>query len=866
MESSDTHARQLGRRSLVAAAVGVFVVASLIVRPSRAQESPFDVEAYSAFLAEHTSLDAAGLTSMHPAGLFRQSAGNRFVESLYADSLDLIYQFTDYEKSLLDRHGFMVTERISPESFAAAFVEIYDYDLPVFVSADALLHALHMSYDLILRETEESVIIARLRQLLSDMHAAVPQMASDYASVPAMTQSLRDVDAYLAVARSLLEGNRTATVFAESGQTVDEILDFVAAEDAVQYKLFAETCRWLDFSQFTPRGHYTLSEQLTRYFQSMIWLGRTELYLIGPNTAECKPTDADVQRQTVDAALLIELLDRTGARAILDDIDRLISFFVGEQDNVTPDNLTQVLTEESLTAATLLDESTWRAFQDVVRTKPFAEQRINSQILFSANITDPDAIVPASSFMLMGQRFVIDSYVTGHVVFDEVPARPPQYPIPRILPSTLDVLFALGNDATAQFLEAELDRYGYARYLAALRYLIDSYGEAFWSSTIYNGWLDAIRALRPPAERSHLPAFMQTAAWWQQKMNSQLAAWAQLRHDNLLYAKQSYTGGIVCEYPYSLVEPIPEFFQRMKVLSQRASSRFAEFELNGWDTSRIVDHFAYFAAVSDTLEGIARKQLIGQELDDAQTAFLQHMVRTRFTCGPEIDGWYPRLFFGGVNQSLKPDMVVADIHTAPTNEFGVMVGYVVHAGTGPLNMAVVTTTVPGVGPVSFVGPVMSYFEHVSTGFKRLTDEAWQTAYSAEPSFRPNFVNLYLADASGSSRGNAPSLAVGVEPDPTLPEITEHLQLTQNYPNPFRESTVVGFSIPPSLNLQTVQVSVYDLHGRLVRRLVEERLPSGNYTATWDGRLSDGSRVASGVYFCTVSVGGHRRTVPMTVIR
>ncbi|MCB9248138.1 MAG: DUF3160 domain-containing protein [Ignavibacteriales bacterium] len=44
-------------------------------------------------------------------------------------------------------------------------------------------------------------------------------------------------------------------------------------------------------------------------------------------------------------------------------------------------------------------------------------------------------------------------------------------------------------------------------------------------------------------------------------MNSQLASWTELRHDNLLYAKQSYTGGVTCSYPFSYVEPIPAIFQ-----------------------------------------------------------------------------------------------------------------------------------------------------------------------------------------------------------------------------------------------------------------------------------------------------------------
>ena len=75
-------------------------------------------------------------------------------------------------------------------------------------------------------------------------------------------------------------------------------------------------------------------------------------------------------------------------------------------------------------------------------------------------------IQPASAFMLLGQRFVIDSYVTGSVVYDKIEHE--GRAVLRMLPSTLDVLFALGNDAAAQLLEDELSQYHYSDILAAL--------------------------------------------------------------------------------------------------------------------------------------------------------------------------------------------------------------------------------------------------------------------------------------------------------------------------------------------------------------------------------------------------------------
>ena len=848
----------------------VVFVLILTAGTATAQQGRFDVEAYKAFLTTNAGIDTDGLMAMHATGLFAETVTTRFDEAFYSDSIDTKFELTDYERSLIDRHGFMVTERLAPNSFADGFWDIYKKDLPVFLSTDAILHALHMSYDLLLQDTERAILIPRLTALLDQLHAALPALEARYAAEPRMQASLRDVDVYLTVPRTLLAGTPIAPRWPENQATVNDLLALIAAENAATYPLFSETCRHLDFSQFTPRGHYTDEPALTRYFQAMMWLGRTEIYLIAPETASCSPTDADVQRQTIMALLLAEAMEIGQSETVLAEMNDIIGFFVGEPDNVTVDNLRTVMAAvQAEQASDLVDFTRWQAFQDMLAEQSFAFQQINSQILFSDNIYDPDRLRPASAFMLLGQRFVIDSYVTGHVVFDEV--RPVGPAPPRLLPSTQDVLFALGNDASAQLLEPELDRYGYAPNLAALRYLVDSYEPDFWNSTLYNGWLDAVRTLNPPTDRAGLPAFMQTGAWWQQKMNTQLAAWAQLRHDNLLYAKQSYTGGITCFYPFSYVEPIPEFYEAVSRFARNAAEHFEAVEGQGASFANYVaEHFRFVEDINTRLNAIALKERSRTPFSEEEKDFLKEMIREENTCGPEIDGWYPRLFYGGKERSKEPDLVVADIHTVPTDEFGNLVGWVLHAGTGPLNMAVINVDVPGEGLISFIGPVMSYYEHISTNFERLTDETWQAAYAAAPSFRPDLVNLYLADRNGASRGDGAKLAtqgagVGTAV-PDAPEVPRALELAPNYPNPFSTFTLIGFTVPTAKAYERVELDVYDVQGRLIRRLLSRDLSAGNYTVRWDGLLDDGAHAASGLYFSRLRIGSQQATGTMTLVR
>ncbi len=117
----------------------------------------FTIESYKNFLTAHQNLTSEQLAVLYDAGRFVPHASLNFAAAAYFDSIDAHYALTTDEKALLTHHGFVVTDRLRKNSFGEAFSEIYHNDLPVFVSTDAILHALHMSCDAILKQTEESI-------------------------------------------------------------------------------------------------------------------------------------------------------------------------------------------------------------------------------------------------------------------------------------------------------------------------------------------------------------------------------------------------------------------------------------------------------------------------------------------------------------------------------------------------------------------------------------------------------------------------------------------------------------------------------------------------------------------------------------
>ena len=386
---------------------------------------------------------------------------------------------------------------------------------------------------------------------------------------------------------------------------------------------------------------------------------------------------ADVQRQVIDAMLIQELFNLTSSQKIYEEIEYILKFFIGESDNVTLPNLEFLKQALNLSKASdLLDSLKCIEFQDTLKNQSFAYQLILSQILISDPLS-PDSIIPASAFLMFGQRFIIDSYVTGSVVYDRILFNGEK--VCRLFPSTLDPMFALGNDAASQLLQSELNAYNYSSNLAALRYLIDSYGTEFWNRSIYNMWLNTIRKLNPPLQRESLPSFMQTAAFWQEKLNTQLTSWTQLRHDNLLYAKQSYTGGYVCSYPYSYVEPFPEFFENLKQLAETSKQYFQSLSFGKEPLKqRIVDYYEDLYSISDTLYSITYKELNSIPFTNEEVEFLHKMIyEVNNGCVPGYNGWYSKLFYNDGESGIKLwewNALVADIHTTPTDCGGAKLG------------------------------------------------------------------------------------------------------------------------------------------------------------------------------------------------
>jgi hypothetical protein len=554
----------------------------------------------------------------------------------------------------------------------------------------------------------------------------------------------------------------------------------------------------------------------------MMWLGRIDFLLTAPPENPWEPdwTDEELRRMQLGAILLNELLDSSGKRDNLDKHEQVITFFVGPDDNMTPVELAGLTGSMLSSPADLFTPSTFTKFKDSLNASDDYGQKIMSNFFYVDPFSSDPGQLPVS-FKLLGQKFLIDSYVLSEVVYDRIIVDNKK--IYRGLPDPLDVMAVMGNEDAIFLLVDELEEYKYAYKVSSLKYLVDAYDEDFWEQSLYNTWMAAIRELNPPTSSANLPYFMQTTAWHHQKLNTQLTSWAALRHDNILYGKQSYTGGTACSYPYTYIEPYPDFYARLQLFAANAATFLTRvFDGDNFQSkTMIIDYYTRYAEIMGIFEEIAKKELSGVVINETEITFLKTMINSYMASGPSITGWFNDFFFD-INKGLNWDYVVADVHTQPTDQGGAVVGHVLHVGNGYINKGVFLAPNP-TNPeqlMTFTGPVSSFHYEVTRNFKRLTDQEWEQKFMWDGGMdlppRPDWVNTYLAGPEGEVMAEVRKLkgevytGTGIDPSGTMNDLDYLLA----FPIPASDELHLRFVLNTS---KDVNVEIFDVKGRLVSR-------------------------------------------------
>ncbi len=635
---------------------------------------------------------------------------------------DLAARLTPEQQAALEQNGFVVVPQ-GPQQIYALYKAAQERGDPIFVTTDALLHTFHILYDYTLRTAEIEHFVADLRGLNAAMLAAA-QEQYDRAAGDVKEAARRNV-AFFAVASALLDEKTTVP---------DDVRPLVAAELKLieAHGGFAKSPIFgyrEDYSQYVPRGHYTRNETFERYFKAMMWYGRMPFRLRPGDSPEAVAAGRMETRQAIliVAALQNARVNDEPALAAWERIYEPTAFFVGRTDDLS------VYDYAALIRKVYGDTLTLDALADDGRLDAFIEQGLTLRPpkIVSSYVTDREKPADVTKgFRFMGQRFIPDSYIIQQLVYDKVGTMDN----PRGMPIGLDIPAALGSARAYDILLVVYGQDQYANYREQMEKVRGEFGalpDEQWVENLYWSWLYSLQPLLAEKGEGY-PVFMQNQPWVDKDLHTWLGSWAELRHDTILYAKQSYavraTGLMPTPVPAKgYVEPQPEVYARLAALTRMM--------LDGLDGRGLLndeyrDKLTRLETLLLSLKTMSEKELANQPLTD------EEYTRIRFIGGTleELTTFSAEVEDQITSEADERMAIIADVHTDPNT------GQVLEVGVG--DAFTIYAIVPRAGEQTVtVGGVFSYYEFAQPMSQRLTDEAWQ-ALEPKPE-RPVWTSSFI---------------------------------------------------------------------------------------------------------------------------
>jgi len=616
------------------------------------------------------------------------------------------FEFSPEALKLLTANGFVVTPEQMPEFFMLYETNRYE-NIPNFVTSDAMLHNYHLFFSHLLKKLETEYLMPELKALNAGMMQESMKQYEELKGTPWENAALRNL-AFFTVGSSLLDP--TTNVPSAVQDVVSKELALIAEHDEIAISPvmsmkhtggnILENLKE-DYTQYIPRGHYTKSEELKRYFCAMMWYGRLTF----------RQKDAD---ETRSAVLMTLALNEDRNLSSWDKIYQTTRFFVGKSDDLgyyQYEPLLRKVYGKRLSLRNLAeDQDKWDTF--LRQAEELDPPVINSIPIFDENI-QPDREAEIKGFRFMGQRFTLDAAIFQRLIYRDVKENSEGER--RNLPKGLDIPAAMGSQEAYSLLESmgETDYKGYPENMEKLREYIGSLKLTTWTENLYWNWLYTLLPLTWEKPEGY-PSFMRNQAWQRKDLATYLGSWTELKHDTILYAKQVYEemgGGLEPEDDRGYVEPNPHLFARLAALCAMTRDGL---ESRGLLDERDKDNLTRLETLALSLKGIAEKELNNTPLSDEDYDLIR-------TFGGQLEHFWIEALRDDIESRSQvwenPSALVADVATDPN-------GAVLEEATGMVWSIYVVVPVDGELRIAR-GGVYSYYEFPRPMNDRLTDPKWQ---------------------------------------------------------------------------------------------------------------------------------------------
>ncbi len=687
--------------------------------------------------------------------------------------------FSAAEKAMLGAQGFFlrknnfITDQTSGvDDFADTYanfsgsknIHYRSADNALFISSDLALHLYHILVDRSFQKIEEEKFQPALRSMtealfkdaLANYNAAenealkasygrlaayylVPLVVLDAADannnelspsdfetyakfLEAQEQAIKDAgESDLAFALPSPEYKGMALADAIYAPAKAELLLISAARGMADSPLFTPYRPYLinDYSQFKPRAHYTKNDILKSYFIAMMWYGRMGFSLDSPDlTRDAIIITGQINNLQIDGQGIAETY------AVL---SAAIEFFVGKVDDLTPYEYTDLLKKQygdSLTGAELLDEEKLDNFiASAIRDLPKPKIVSEAVELFDDGGERDELLKQLMQFRFLGQRFTPDAYVLNQLT-QGVGAPDPE--TGQNLPSMTTALMpmhalspenALVKNYIQQWVSAnapDSDRI-IEKKLKQMSAEFAEFSEDAWTENIYWSWLNTYRSLLAGYGQGY-PYFMAGEAWQKKNLGTVLGSYAELKHDTLLYAKQSYAelggGGDepaeIPPVPKGYVEADPVFWARISALARQTADGLADRELM---PDYFGERYAQFIEISEFFQKLAKQELLDETISDDDFEKLR------------LSGYVFQNLAAALPGEELADKdrragIIADIHT------DAVLGKILYQATGKPHI-IYAAVKDDNGTRLTRGLVYNHYEFTGPLSERYSDEDWQ---------------------------------------------------------------------------------------------------------------------------------------------
>ncbi len=619
---------------------------------------------------------------------------------------ELYATFSSAETKLLHKNGFFA--RTSPYlKYSALYKALEKSSMPIYVTTDCVLHTYHILYDYSLRILEVDYLYEQINDLTEKMIAGTQELLQEDKGY--MEDVLLDNLAYFEVAAKLMNPDFTVSPSVEKKVNAEiRLIDKAEGFDKSPLFGYKE-----DYSQYEPRGHYTRNDALRRYFRAMMWYGRMA-FRLKPE----KDIDNRKGKEETKRALLILDVVKKHFEA-WKRINAPINLYVGKSDDLT------ILEYDEINNSIFPGEiEPMEIAQDNEKLTKFIDEALDYRPPRIVSTAVPDTERPeltTKGLKFFGQKFIPDSYIFQNLVYDKVGTQED----PRLFPRGLDVLAVLESARAQELLIQRYRENRFIHYEDQREKLIEEFKnikEDDWFVNLYWGWLFTLKSLLVP-----VPGFQ--PAYQDKCLQTALGSWAELRHDTILYAKQSYTAEITAIPPEpkmvkGYVEPIPECFLRLKKLVDMSSTKLEEQAILN---KTVKQKFEQFSRVLSDLHRIAELEVAHKQLTNDDYRFIQRI-------GDVLEGLESFPGADYITETDESSALIADVHTDPNTQ------QVLEAGNDVPAMFYTVVSINGEAQI-FVGGIYDYYEFLYPVENRLTDEKWQKL-SPKPD-KPEWIEFFV---------------------------------------------------------------------------------------------------------------------------